>query len=73
MGKETWRPAWEQDAREPAWALPSMQENWRNPFGCDRLFLMHRLCSFQGRYFKEDLYGSWMTAQDLSRGMYPLL
>ncbi|KAH8593889.1 hypothetical protein B0O99DRAFT_546517 [Bisporella sp. PMI_857] len=33
MGKETWRPAWDCEGREPPWATGAAAKNWHNPFG----------------------------------------
>ena len=34
LGQQSWRPAWEREGREPAWA--STKQNWHNPFGGNR-------------------------------------
>ncbi|KAM0126323.1 hypothetical protein ACHAO1_010135 [Botrytis cinerea] len=34
LSQQSWRPAWDREGREPAWA--STKQNWHNPFGGNR-------------------------------------
>jgi len=36
LGKTNWRPQWERDGREPAWARGDAPKNWHNPFGAGK-------------------------------------
>lgn len=36
MSKESWRPTWEREGREPAWAIGAAATNLHNPFGADK-------------------------------------
>ena len=31
-----WRPAWDREGREPAWASTTASRNWHNPFGGEK-------------------------------------
>lgn len=33
MSKESWRPAWDREDREPPWASGAAAKNWHNTFG----------------------------------------
>ncbi|KAN0076101.1 protein of unknown function (DUF4470) domain containing protein [Elaphomyces granulatus] len=36
MSRENWRPAWDREGREPAWATGTASRNWHNKFGGDK-------------------------------------
>ncbi len=62
MSKESWRPAWEREGREPAWAKGAAAQNWHNPFGGDKYlwgntpaFDVLKLEQNEGLKYREDL------------------
>ncbi|KAK8900825.1 hypothetical protein QC760_010589 [Botrytis cinerea] len=70
LGQQSWRPAWEREGREPAWA--STKQNWHNPFGGNRYLWGNtpamdilKLKENEGDLYEEDIAVLFAASGDL--------
>jgi hypothetical protein len=71
MSKENWRPAWDRECRQPAWATGQASRNLHNPFGNNKYlwgntpaFDVLNLDQNEGLDYPEDLallFAGWFS------------